>query len=139
MKRFNDWRARFAAEINRQRRDPMAWGQHDCVIGLACGVIHALTGEDMAREYRNKYRSERSALKLLKSAGADTLGDFIAVHLSEYAHPSEARIGDVGIIDAEGLLGEAACVFDFSAVIVLTETGLGHLPHRRVLRAFQVG
>lgn len=138
MKRFDDWRARLAAEMDRQRRDPFVWGQHDCAIGFAAAIVEALTGDDMAAPYRGRYRTAKGAMKLLRDAGADKLGDFVAQHLPE-VHPSQARVGDLGVVVSDGAIGEGICMFDASGVVVMTEQGHGRLPRDAAFRAFRVG
>lgn len=138
MKRRDDWRARLSAEMDRQRQDPFAWGKHDCAIGFAAAVAEAITGEDLARGYRGKYASPRGALKLMKEAGAETLGDFVALKLPEI-NPAFARLGDIGVIEADGPVGQGLCIVDATGVIVLTETGHGHRPRGDMVRAFKVG
>ena len=54
-------------------------------------------------------------------------------------HPDAADLGDIGLIAAEGPLGQALCVVDASGLIVLTETGHGRRPRGDMLRAFKVG
>ena len=147
LRRLDDWRARLAAEMDRQRRDPFAWGKHDCAIGFAAGIVEALTGVDMARGYRGKYASPRGALKLLKDDGADTLGDFAAKFLPE-GEPVFAQLGDIGIVASDGPVGEAFCMVDVSRLVVMTDNGHGSHPRYEyvdghlkdnLLRAFQVG
>ena len=138
MQRRDDWRARFAAEVDRQRRNPFEWGKHDCAIGLVCGVVEAITGEDLARGYRSKYRSAASGLRIIRESGAETLGDFAAQFLPEI-HPSEARIGDIGTVAADGPFSEAFSVVDHSHLIVMTEQGHGNRARQCMTRAFRVG
>lgn len=138
MKRLDDWRARLAAEMDRQRRNPFIWGEHDCAIGFACGIVQALTGEDMAAPYRGRYRTPKEALRLLKEVGTDSLGDFIALHFTEI-HPVQARVADLGIVASEGVVGEGVCMFDASGLVVITEQGHGRLPRDAAYRAFRVG
>lgn len=138
MTRLDDWRARLAAEMDRQRRDPFVWGKHDCAIGFAAGIVLALTGEDLAAPYRGRYRTAKGAQKLLAEAGADTLGDFISQHFHE-VHPSQARVGDLGVVPSDGPINEAICMFDASGVVVMTEQGHGRLPRDAAFRAFRVG
>lgn len=138
MKRLDDWRGRLAAEMDRQRRDPFVWGDHDCAIGFACGIVFALTGEDLAAPYRGRYRTATGALRLLKDVGAESLGDFVAQHFEEI-HPSQARVGDLGVVPSDGPISEAICMFDASGVVVMTEQGHGRLPRDAAFRAFRVG
>lgn len=138
LNRLPDWRARFAAEMDRQRRDPFAWGQADCAIGLAAGAVQALTGQDLGAEWRGRYKTPAGALRVLRKAGHASLADAVAASLPEI-HPVYADIGDIGLIEADGPLGCALCVVDFSGLIVLTENGHGRRPRDDMKRAFKVG
>lgn len=138
LSRRDDWRGRFAEEMEKQRREAFAWGTQDCAIGLVAGAIESITGVDLAEQYRGKYDGPFGAVRILRDSGSLTLGDFAAKHLPEI-HPSQARIGDIGIVAADGPIGEAFCIFDASSVIVMTEQGHGRLPRADVLRAFRVG
>lgn len=136
--RRDDWRGRFATEMDRQRRTAFVWGKQDCAIGLVCGAVEAITGADLARGYRGKYRSPKAALRLMRESGAEALGDFAAQQLPEI-HPSQARVGDIGILVSDGPIGEAFCIVDASGVIVMTEQGHGRRPRADMTRAFKVG
>lgn len=136
--RLPDWRARLAAEMDRQRRDPFAWGRHDCALGLAAGAVTALTGADLAAPWRGRYRSPSSARRALHKAGFNTLADLVASLLPEIP-PAFADVGDIGVIAADGPLGQALCVVDASGLIVLTEAGHGRCPRHDMIRAFKVG
>ncbi|SEI10161.1 DUF6950 family protein [Paracoccus alkenifer] len=136
--RLPNWRARFAAEMDRQRREAFAWGRHDCALGLVTGAIEAITGVDLARGYRGKYRGQAAALRILRDAGCETPGDFAATILPEIP-PAMARIGDVGVMSADGPLAQAFCVVDASSLIVMTDLGHGRRPRADMIRAFRVG
>ena len=138
MKRLDDWRARLAVEMDRQRREPFKWGRHDCVIGFGAAIVQALTGEDLARGYRGKYRTPEKAAEIIAESGAETLGDFIAGFLPEI-HPAFAQVGDIGVVEADGVIGQAVCMFDASGLVVLTEDGHGRRPRGDAIRAFRVG
>lgn len=138
MKRRDDWRARLAAEMDRQRREPFVWGRQDCAIGFVAGIIEAITGEDLARGYRGKYRSPKGALKILRSEGVESLGDLAAKFLPE-CHPAFARVGDIGTVSSDGPVGAALCMVDVSGLVVMTEEGHGHRPRADMIRAFRVG
>lgn len=136
--RLDDWRARLAAEMDRQRRVPFAWGKQDCAIGFAAGIVEALTGVDMARGFRGKYASPRGALKLLMDEGADSLTAFVAARLPE-VHPAFANVGDIGVVASDGHLGQALCMIDASGLVVMTEQGHGRRPRGDLVTAFKIG
>lgn len=138
MTRRDDWRARLAAEMDRQRREPFKWGAHDCALGFASGIVEAITGADLARGFRGKYRTAQGAAQILSERGAETLGDLVAQFLPE-THPAFARVGDLGVIAADGPIGQALCMFDASGLVVMTDEGHGRRPREDALRAFKVG
>lgn len=65
--RVPDWPARLAAEIERARGMPFAWGTHDCCLWVA-RVVEQIIGRDFAADYRG-YRTERGALRVLARHG----------------------------------------------------------------------
>ena len=138
LKRLPDWRARFAAEMDRQRRDPHAWGHHDCALGLAAGAVVAITGLDLAAPWRGRYATPLGAARVLRCGGFATLGDMVASVLPEVP-PAFANIGDIGVLSADGPVAEALCVVDASGLIVMTEDGHGRRPREDMHRAFRVG
>jgi hypothetical protein len=139
LKRLTDSRARFAAEMDRQRRISFAWGGHDCLLGLVSGAVEALTGEPFAVQYHGRYSTEEEAAAVIEGEGFGDLGDLMASLLPEHEHPSRARVGDVGVIRAAGALGMALCIVDASSLIVLTARGHGRAPRELMLRAYRVG
>lgn len=138
LERLPDWRARLAAELDRQRRLPFVWGKQDCALGLAAGAVEAVTGTDLRRGWRGKYSGARSAAKALRAAGWESLAEAVASILPE-TPVLFARVGDIGLIAGEGDLGEALCVIDASSLIVLTPEGQGRLGREHLIRAFKVG
>lgn len=136
--RLPDWRSRLAAEMDRQRRDPHAWGSHDCALGLAAGAVEAISGVDVAAPWRGRYTTPLGAARLLRKGGFDGVGDMVASVLPEIA-TAFANVGDIGVIDADGPVPEALCVVDFSGLIVMTESGHGRRAREDMRRAFRVG
>ena len=137
--RFDDWRARLATEMDRQRLAAFDWGGHDCALGLACGAVRAMTGVDLARGWRG-YRTAPGALRTLRRRGYASLGDAVAAVLPEYDAPfAQAQVGDIGVIPSDGEIGEALCVVDGATLIVLTDRGHGRRPREDMTRAFRVG
>lgn len=124
--------------MDRQRRNAFAWGSDDCAVGLAAGAVQAITGADLAEGWRGRYKTATGALRALRKAGHATLADAVAASLPEIP-PVYADIGDIGLVDADGPLGEALCVVDFSGLIVITESGHGRRPRDDLRRAFKVG
>lgn len=137
--RKNDWRARFAAEVDRIKRTPFAWGNHDCGPGLAGNLVYAVTGVDCAAQWRGAYDDALGAARAMQDAGFDNLADLVASMLPEYEHPSQARIADVAAIKVDSVFGYALGVIDYERVFVLTESGIGTIDRSEIARAFRVG
>ncbi|RWR08531.1 DUF6950 family protein [Paenirhodobacter populi] len=135
--RLPDWRARFAAEMDRQRQVPFEWGAHDCVSGLAFVAVEALTGVDLRPDWAG-YTTAAGALKKLKSKGHNNLGEMMASLFPEIP-PALARVGDLGLIPTDDAIGAGLCIFDASGVVTLTETGHGRMPREAATQAFKVG
>lgn len=137
--RLPNWRARFDAECDRLRLSPFAWGSHDCGPGLAGNLTMAITGVDVAADYRGRYTTRTGALRVLRSGGYETVGDLVASMLPEHEHHSMARIGDVVAIPTESAFGHALGVVNGERVFVLTENGFGTVDRCEAVRAFRVG
>ncbi|MGY5811998.1 DUF6950 family protein [Rhizobium sp. LEGMi198b] len=136
--RMKDWRARFVAEVDRLKRTPFAWGEHDCGPGLAGNLVLAITGVDCAAQWRGTYSSPAGALAAMRLAGFKNLGDMVAAMLPEI-HPSQARIGDIAAIEMEGPFGYALGVVNGERIFVLREDGIGTVDLLDAIRAFRVG
>jgi hypothetical protein len=137
MTRLPGWRAALAAEIERHRRLPFAWGENDCVL-FAADCVTAVTGEDPAAEIRGRYRTAIGARRLLKK-----LGDDLPVGITarfDSIHPSRARIGDLALTPSadasftEGALG----IVTGAVVTVVAPNGLGAVPLSSAIAAWRV-
>lgn len=139
MKRRPDWRQRFEAAIDDIRRTPFEWGTHDCGPALAGRIVLAITGEDIAAPYRDRYRTASEAVRLVRELGFTDLADLAASMLPEI-HPSKARIGDIAAFPMEGsAFGSALGVVNGERVFVLRHEGIGTMGLLQAHRAFKVG
>lgn len=64
MKRKPDWPQIVAREIEAAFRQPFSYGRHDCCL-FAANVALAMTGVDLAKGLRGRYRSAAGAEKVL--------------------------------------------------------------------------
>lgn len=99
--RIQHWATRaYHGFLLDRARTPFIWGQHDCALFAADGV-QAITGVDIAADFRGKYSDESSALEAIKTiAGGETVADAAAwcaaKHgLEEWKHPLCAQRGDL--------------------------------------------
>ena len=111
MTRFPFWRTReLPAFIAARLAQPFAWGLNDCCL-LAADAVEAITGVDIAAEFRGRYRSQRGAFSAIrKVTGGATVADAVAYcaakhGMPELEYPLMARCGDLVVLrDGEQLI-----------------------------------
>ena len=79
MHRIRHWATRgFHTFLEQRARRPFAWGVNDCALFAADG-IRAITGVDIAADFRGKYSDEAGAMAAVKEvAGGSTVADAAA-------------------------------------------------------------
>ncbi len=95
MTRLHDWQERLSAELEASRGRAFEYGEHDCCT-FAADCILAVTGRDVAADWRGRYETERAGLAL---AGVKTLAA-LANRCLPPIDPVFARRGDVAIAPA---------------------------------------
>ena len=128
--RLPDWRSRLVAYVETVRIRPFAYGSHDCAL-FSAGAVQAMTGVDLAEDYRGRYTSLKEGLKL---AG----GTHLAVLQSsfEVIPTAFAGVGDIALIGEVGF--PAMGIFDGEHILVLREEGLGLMPRAAATCAYRV-
>ncbi|GAB5431083.1 MAG: hypothetical protein EpisKO_04530 [Epibacterium sp.] len=136
LRRRPDWHSRLAAYLARVARLPFRPGSHDCVL-FAAGAVEAMTGTDLAAEYRGSYRTLKDGQEVLKARG---YADHIALveDLFESVAPALAQVGDLAVVPGgqgeRGALG----IFQGSGVYVLDPSGLAVVDRLTAYGAFSV-
>lgn len=94
--RLHDWPERLSKTIAAARGTPFAYGRHDCCI-FAADCVEALTGIDLAADWRGKYDDEIGGMKLAGVRSLEQLASryFAAVHPA-YAHRGDLALAPVG-------------------------------------------
>jgi hypothetical protein len=124
-------------------KTPFAWGQHDCALFAADGVL-AMTGVDIAADFRGKYTNEASALALIKQlAGGSTVADAAAwcaaKHgLVEREYPLMAQRGDLVVLEDSGRLIAGLIHLSGRHIVAAGETGLKRILITAAKRAWKV-
>ena len=134
--RLPDWRARLARYLAAEQDRPMAWGASDCVL-FAAGGIEAVTGVDLAADWRGTYATAEEAARVLRSLGCRTVAELADLYLSRHDRPAQARPGDIVLIE-EGALGSLGISVG-PAVRVRGRESIGTLPLSAVAAAWRVG
>lgn len=128
--RVERWHSKLLAYIDRQEREPFAYGVNDCLL-MTAGAIEAVTGVDHAAPFRGKYQTMQEGRALI---GKPVL-KFVRSKFSEI-HISQAHDGDIAAkkIGREWTFG----VLIGPHFYVQTETGLGILSRDDADKAFKV-
>jgi len=117
--------AKLAAFINQRNCEPFKWGKNDCCLLVADWVLFA-TGNDVAADFRGKYRTERGAFKQLFKRGLNDVQSVFKERLNPAIALSYARRGDIALVEFKGeYVGGIVTV---NAVVCVGENGLVTLP-----------
>jgi hypothetical protein len=124
---------------------PFAWGSNDCAL-FAADAVEAITGVDIAEDFRGKYTTKLGAIKAIKEiTGGSTVED-AAVYcaekhgLKEHEYPLLAKRGDLVIV--RNNLGEkVAGIVGLNGrhVYVPGDDGLVQFSILDVIRSWSVG
>lgn len=132
MMRVRDWSTQLALFLQRRRLAPFEWGTNDCCL-FAADAYNVVCGEDLASEFRGRYKTELGAYRALKKAGFNSVEAVLSAKLGE---PSQCMIperGDVVLVDYEGQY--TAGVY-FNSVWLVGESGLVTAPMSWVVKVW---
>lgn len=150
IKRTQHWLTReFDTFLRESKNKPFTWGSNDCCLFAANG-IEAITGVNIADDFRGKYTDETSAFALIKTiTDGTTVADAAAYcakkhGLTEWTDktgkplPLMAKRGDLVVVSNAGTL--IAGLVDQSGryVAAMSETGIIRLSIKSVQRAWHV-
>lgn len=128
--RVPDWRPRLVAYLEEVRTRPFAYGTHDCAL-FAAGAVQAMTGHDLAAEFRGQYASLKEGLKLAKGSHLQILRQHF-----ESIPTAFAAVGDLALIGEVGF--PALGIFEGEMILVLREDGLGLISRAAATQAWKV-
>lgn len=135
LQRREGWEQAYVRVGIAAMKRPHAWGEHDCVM-FVCDCIAAMTGEDLAADFRGQYDNEREARALLARLGYVDIGALASSRLPEI-DPAQAQRGDVVLIPGEE--GEYLAIVDGRTAVGPAARGLTHAPLGLAKRAWRVG
>lgn len=133
--RVSDWYSRLFNLIVEKEQQPFKFGENDCTL-FGADVVFALTGVDLAAEYRGKYRSLKGGMKLLKADGYTSNVDYLEKNFVETS-PAFANAGDLCLINTEE--GEAIAVIIGTVAAGIGPNGLIRFPLDQITKTFKVG
>ena len=125
---------------------PFAWGGNDCCM-FPADAIEAITGEDIAADFRGRYSTEAEAFALIAtvtgkaSAAAEAVGDAAAycaekAGMKEWRYPLQAQRGDLVVVEDAGRLIAGVMHLNGKDVAAVGDAGLKRLPISAVKRAW---
>lgn len=124
--------------------EPFAWGKNDCCLFPADAIL-AMTGVDLAKDFRDKYSDAAGAMRLIAGVtGGKSVGDAAAwcaaqQGLVELEHPRCAQRGDlVTMLNGDG--DEMAGIVGLSGrhLVTVGQPGLVTFSIEKVKRAWRV-
>lgn len=133
--RMEDWAEQLPCFIEARRAQPFKYGTADCGLTVADWVLIA-TGHDPAADLRGRYRSAAGALRIIRQAGADSLGSLVTSRLGASLPPLLAQRGD--IVEVPGDSGPALAICLGGDAIAMGPDGLVTVDMSSALRAWRI-
>ncbi len=144
MQRVDNWDTRAYHDFLIERAStPFEWGVNDCALFAADG-IQAITGVDIAADFRGKYTDEAGAWQCIKDVtGGTTVADAAAYcttqhSLTEWAHPLMAQRGDLVVFENGGALVAGLVHLSGRHIVAVGENGLYRFSITAIERAWHV-
>lgn len=146
MERLPDWEPRLHAYLVSVADTPHDYGSNHCLLHAA-NAVRAVTGKDLARGHRGKFKDAIGAVRYLKSLGFDSPAAMIDSALEE-TPIGFAQRGDLVLVPGDALPGgeqgwdiPASCVGDVALVVGDdgVRRGLFRVPRSAWLKAWKVG
>lgn len=128
--RYEDWQARFWAEMDRQRTAPFVWGARDCILFAATvGDAVSMDGNyvQRAREAFN-WKNAREAAALLATSDLQSLVATVMGPMQPWARLGMADFALV--VDDNGR--QSLAVHDGTYVFGPVDPGMQRIPFRNV-------
>ncbi len=130
------WENRLTAYLRECSDKSFRPGALDCGLFFA-GGYQAMTGIDIAKPFRGKYRTIKKAMDIAKSIGFADHVEYTASLLEELPSPLLAQRGDGAVVtDMDG--NPALGIVQGEGIYVMGLTGIGISPLTAATRAFRV-
>lgn len=119
LERKENWPILLDEAIKERENEPFKYGKHDCCLA-ACDCVLAMTGTDVAEEFRG-YRSERGAnLKLKKHGGVLGIAHYVTDRFElQQVSRLKAQRGDFAVVRTEKDI-DALGIIDTSGRYILS-------------------
>jgi hypothetical protein len=142
--RIEHWDTRSFNEFLLARAStPFAWGENDCALFVAEG-IEAMTGVDIAADFRGRYHTEAEAFDLIRElTGGETVeaaAEWCAQKfgLPAWEFPLAAQRGDMVMVEDADRVISGLVHLNGRHIVSVGEAGLKRLPITAVVMAWHV-
>lgn len=115
--------------LNQRAQEPFEWGVNDCALFAADG-IKAITGIDIAEDFRGKYTTETGALRAIKTICNGTTVEDATEYcankhaLKEWPNPLFAQRGDLVVFENGRRLIAGLVHLNGRDIVAVGESGL---------------
>lgn len=134
-KKITGWESKLVAYIREHGNQPFRPGKLDCGLFFG-GAVQAMTGENINKPFKGKYRTIEAAIKVANELGFENHVEYVASLYPEIP-PLMAQRGDGAVLrDVEGL--PALGVVQGASIYVMTLHGLSMVPLTEAIRAFRI-
>jgi hypothetical protein len=131
--------------LAEREHTPFKWGENDCAL-FAADAIEAMTGCDIAADFRNQYENEvGAALAIKRITGGSSLADAAAYcankhGMVEYEFPLMAKRGDLVLVrNRDGSTIAGIVSLNGRHIVSPGDEGLVRFCITQVLRAWSLG
>ena len=132
--RNQDWQLAFEKCVAENYHTRFEWGTHDCCL-WAANLVLAITGHDVAADFRGKYSTAKGAAEIL-AANDGMTALWTKLLDTEAVSPLFASIGDVVLAEVDGQ--ETMTVCNGDTLLATGTTGLCTLPISSALKAWKI-
>lgn len=132
--RKENWPKLITDEIKKLQGTPFEWGKKDCCLAVG-DIIKVYTDEDLAEEFRGKYKTALGSVRALKRYGQGTIRATMDAKLPSIPI-EEAGRGDIGLVKTEG--GESLAMIFSQQAWAMAENGIEALPMTDLVCAWRI-
>lgn len=143
MKRKQDWPEALHAFVESRISTPFEYGSNDCALFVADALL-AMTGTDIASDFRGQYTDLKGSLAVIKSACDGTSAEdlFASVaggnDVAELPSVLYAQRGDVVVFDGEYGPALGVVYLNGRDALFVTPDGLKRQPVKNCRRAWRI-
>lgn len=132
--RKENWPRIISEEIKKLQNTPFEWGKKDCCLAVG-DIIETYTGEDLASEFRGKYKTASGSVRALKRYGQGTIRATMDAKLPSIPIEEACR-GDIGLVKTEA--GESLAMIFSQQAWAMAENGIEALPMTDLVCAWRI-